>query len=150
MHAFVYIRKKKVRKQYRMSVITASMQSAVIMQVKKPTRQARWCITQTQRVGSQPLPLRREWWRGRSVQRGGGDLTMNSAQQLTDVFVAYFTSQTGKTKKQVSELCPPFQFSSLQIFTKLRIKVTPLEGTLMRYLSISYGWNSQHGGRANL
>jgi len=53
-----------------MSVTITSMQSAVITQVKNTTWLARWCITQTQRVGSHPLPLRREWRRGRSVQRG--------------------------------------------------------------------------------
>jgi hypothetical protein len=97
MHDFVYMRKKD-RKQYGMSVTIDSMQSSVMMQVKKPTWQVRWCIAQTQRVGSQPLPLCGEWRSGRSV-RGGGNLTVNSAQQLTDVFVAYFTSQTEKKQK---------------------------------------------------
>jgi hypothetical protein len=132
-----------------MSVTSTSMQSVAAMQVKKPTCQARWCIAQTQRVGTPPLPLHREWWRWRGVLRGGM-LTMNSAQRLTDVCLAYFTSQTGEQKKYVSELCPPFQMSTLHRFTKAGMKVVPSDRTLMPYLSISYIWNSQHGGRANL
>jgi hypothetical protein len=103
--------KKKDRKQYVMSVTIDSIQSAVIKQVKKPTWQAKWRITQTQRVGSQPLPLCKELRRGRSVQRGGG-LSDNELSTTTDGCICsllYFPNRK-KTKSRCLSYVPHFNF----------------------------------------
>jgi hypothetical protein len=110
----LYISEKKDRKQYRISVTIPSMQSAVIMQVKKPTWQARWCTPKHSGWAHSHYRYLESGGEGGVCSGGRSDNELSTSTDGCLCSLLYFPNR--KNKKQVSELCPPisiFKFTDI-------------------------------------